>query len=132
MTPSEAALLLGVGPSASLAEVQQAFTRQARLTHPDLLVDATDDDRHEAGLRFDRLHEARAVLLEHLPVVPVAFDYPIRRPRERMGGFGGSILVFLILAAVIVFAVTTMDGYRLDQVQNLRGGVETTVPDPAP
>ncbi|HEY8589275.1 MAG TPA: J domain-containing protein [Naasia sp.] len=128
MSPAEAASLLGVHPDASIADIQQAFQRQARLTHPDLLTEADDAERHAAGLRFAQLREAQTILVQQHPVLPVAFEYPMRRPRKSMGGFGGTILAFLILAAVVVFAVTSMDAYRMGQVQNLRGGVVTEQP----
>lgn len=128
MSPAEAASLLGVEADASIPDIQHAFARQARLTHPDLLTGAGDAERYAAGLRFARLREAQTVLVEQHPVLPVAFEYPTRRPRRQMGGFGGTILAFLILAAVVVFAVTSMDAYRMGQVQNLRGGVVTERP----
>ena len=132
MSPADAAKLLGVDVGAGIQEIQHAYARQARLNHPDLLVDASDEERRSAGLRFAELHDARDALLAQKPVLPVEVlyeDRPSRRPGGPMHGPWSTILVFLVLAMVVVFVVTMQDGFRMDMVENLRG---TTVQTPAP
>jgi hypothetical protein len=127
MSPAEAAKLLGVDVDASIPDIQHAFARQARLSHPDLLVDASDDERRSAGLRFAELHDARDALLAEKPVVPVQLvddDRPVRIPTGPMRGPWSTFLVFLVLAMIVVFVVTMQDGFRLEMVENLVGTVD--------
>lgn len=119
MTESEAAALLGVPLGASIEDVQHAFVREARLNHPDLIGDADESVRREAGRRFARLADARDVMLAGHPVISVQFAPPA--PRRR--GIGGSVVILILLAVALVVSVTMMDNYRVETVQNLRGGV---------
>lgn len=59
MTPEEAAAILNVGRGASVADVDRAFQRRARMAHPDRFVGATDSDIRAATADFVRLIEAR-------------------------------------------------------------------------
>jgi hypothetical protein len=130
MSPADAALLLGVAPDASSAEIQHAFARQARLNHPDLLVDATEEERHSAGIRFARVRDARDVLLSRSPDVP---DTPVETVHVVADGvpFRGvpmrnpwtTFLVFLLLAFIVVLVVTLEDGFRMEFISQLNGGV---------
>ncbi|BDZ46804.1 DnaJ domain-containing protein [Naasia aerilata] len=128
MSPADAAQLLGVATDAPVTEIQHAFTRQARLNHPDLLTEATDEERHSAGIRFAELREARDVLLATSPVVETRFvDVPVpasgtRLPHRPMRNPWSTFLVFLILAIIVVVTVTIQDGFRMETVDNLRGG----------
>ena len=119
MTESEAAALLGVPLGASIEEVQHAFVREARRNHPDLLDEADDSGRREAGARFAMLADARDLMLAHHPVISVQFAPPA--PRRK--GIGGSVVILILLAVALVVSVTMMDNYRVETVQNLRGGV---------
>jgi hypothetical protein len=127
MSPADAAQLLGVAPDAPIQEIQHAFARQARLSHPDLLVDATDEERHSAGIRFAELREARDLLVTRKPGTPitsvhiVADGVPLRAGPMRNPW--GTFLVFLLLAIVVVITVTLQDSFRSEFVQNLNGGV---------
>jgi hypothetical protein len=128
MSPADAAKLLGVAADASIPDIQHAFARQARLIHPDLLVEASEDERRSAGLRFSELHDARDALLSEKPVVPVQLVDEGRPVRIRVGPMRGpwsTFLVFLVLAMVVVFVVTMQDGFRLEMVQNLVGNVDS-------
>ncbi len=128
MSPADAAILLGVAPGATLPEIQHAFARQARLHHPDLLTDATEEERHAAGIRFAELRAARDVLVssatsgaaESKGAEP--YPWPVRTTRsEPMRGPWSTVLVFLLLAVIVVTVVTIQDGFRSEFVQNLRG-----------
>lgn len=128
MSPADAAKLLGVATDAPAPEIQHAFSRQARLHHPDLLTDATDEERHSAGIRFAELREARDVLLTASPAVEARFlDTPVpatgtRLPARPMRNPWSTFLVFLILAIIVVVTVTIQDGFRTESVGHLRGG----------
>ncbi len=132
MSPADAAKLLGVAPDASIPEIQHAFAHQARLNHPDLMAEATEEERHEAGIRFAELHDARDVLVTSRGSVPLraAQDSgPVRTLRtEPMRGPWSTFLVFLLLAALIVTVVTIQDGLRGEFVQDLRG-VTVEIPE---
>ncbi|MCU1571055.1 MAG: putative chaperone [Naasia sp.] len=122
MSVAEAARLLGVATDASIPDIQHAFAREARLSHPDLLVEASEQERHAAGIRFAELREARDELLSAKPVVPVQFVTAGPQFHRVPGrGMGRSVLVLLLLAGLIVVSVTAQDGFRTDLVQNIRG-----------
>jgi hypothetical protein len=129
MSPADAAELLGVAPDAPIPDIQHAFAHQARLNHPDLLVDATDEERHAAGIRFAELSSAREVLLEQKPVYPVHIvaDGPSLRSTPLRGPWT-TFLVFLLVALVVVVSATLQTGFRVQFVQDLRG---TTIDAPA-
>ncbi len=120
MTSIEAAALLGVAPGASIDDVQRAFVHAVRDHHPDRFAEGSDEDRAAASARFRTYAEARDVLIRERPVIPVTFDYvpSARKPK----GIGGSVIVLVILAALLVLGVTMADGYRMETVENLRGG----------
>jgi hypothetical protein len=63
MTREQAAALLGLGDVASRSDILHAFSRQARLTHPDLLPDPTPETVRAANDRFVLLTTARDLLL---------------------------------------------------------------------
>lgn len=67
MTPSEAAAILQVGSGASVADIDHAFQRRARLSHPDRFVGATDADTRAATAEFVRLIEARDLMRAAAP-----------------------------------------------------------------
>ncbi|TFD47745.1 hypothetical protein E3T55_14375 [Cryobacterium frigoriphilum] len=67
MTPAEAAAILHVSGGASVADVDRAFQRRARLSHPDRFVGATDADIRVATAEFVRLIEARDLLRATAP-----------------------------------------------------------------
>jgi hypothetical protein len=128
MSPADAATLLGVAPGATISEIQHAFARQARLNHPDLMADATEEERHAAGIRFAELGAARDLLVASaassaaLPPRAQPDAWPVRTARtEPMRGPWSTFVVFLLLAVLIVTVVTIQDGFRSEFVQNLRG-----------
>jgi hypothetical protein len=141
MSPAEAAELLGVAEDAGIPEVQRAFLRVARQTHPDLLGHLDDFERRAAGVRFAVLREARDVLVERRPSQPEQPDEyePYEQPVELMEhdgpqfhpvpsrGIGRSVIALILLAVILVAAVTAQNSYRTSFVEQLRGG---TVQEP--
>lgn len=67
MTPAEAAAILHVSGGASVADIDRAFQRRARLSHPDRFVGATDADIRAATAEFVRLIEARDLMRAAAP-----------------------------------------------------------------
>lgn len=63
MTPAGAAALLGVEVGATPPEIETAFKRRARTTHPDRFVGAPASRLTAASADFVRISEAREVLL---------------------------------------------------------------------
>jgi hypothetical protein len=63
MTREQAAALLGLSDVASRSDILHAFSRKARLTHPDLLPDPTPEAVRAANDRFVLLTAARDLLL---------------------------------------------------------------------
>lgn len=99
MTPERAAELLGVTVDASPTEVERAFHRRARLTHPDVSADESPED---AGAAFREAAAARDVLLRpHAPLRRVIDDaYSDGRPVPRVQGAG----LIAVWAGLIVLA----------------------------
>ena len=111
LTRSAAAELLGVPEDASAQEVQRAFLRAARRTHPDLQQDADEETRRAAGEAFAALTDARDLLLAGLPmdpleraglaapppgaVAPASYRAPAR-------GLGGSLVVLALLGFLLI------------------------------
>lgn len=63
MTPSEARAVLGVSASASELEIRNAFKLRSRMFHPDRFAGRPESEVRLATKEFQRLGEARAVLL---------------------------------------------------------------------
>ena len=136
MSPAEAAELLGVAEDAGIPEVQRAFLREARHTHPDLLGHLDDLERRAAGVRFAVLREARDVLVERRPsqheqheqyeqpVELMEYDGPQFHPVPSRG-IGRSVIALILLAVILVAAVTAQNSYRTSFVEQLRGGTGT-------
>jgi hypothetical protein len=82
MTREQAAALLGLDDIASRSDILHAFSRKARLTHPDLLPDPTPEAVRAANDRFVLLTAARDLLLSEPDPVPPAPS----RPAATSGG----------------------------------------------
>ena len=120
MPRHEAAALLGVQETAAPPEVQRAYLRAARTTHPDLLPEADEGGRRAAAEAFDRLTRARDALLVPLPPAPSgsasawapgrdgAAGPQYRRVEGR--GIGGSLVVLVLLAFLLVALVSLQQG----------------------
>ena len=67
MTPETAAAILNVPVTASRDEILSAYTRRARMTHPDRFAGAPDADVKAATAEFIRVTEARDTLLVTVP-----------------------------------------------------------------
>jgi hypothetical protein len=138
MSPVEAAALLGVALDASSTDIQHAFLRLARVTHPDVLADASEADRRDAGLRFADLKDARDVLLSARPSVEAAATGWVgsaglaseTRPtgvvpgqptfrRVRSRGMAGSIIALILLAVLLVATVSAQDAFRTSTIVNI-------------
>jgi hypothetical protein len=63
MTAAEAADLLGVGGGATPVEIESAFKRRARMSHPDLFTGASAAETAAAAAEFIRVSDARKLLL---------------------------------------------------------------------
>jgi hypothetical protein len=95
MTPDVAAQLLGVTPDASPAEIEAAYKRQARSTHPDRFA---GEPGHAHAQDFIAVTTARDVLLGHaaLPVVVV------RGVRPRSPVLLGTWIALLLLSVFLL------------------------------
>jgi hypothetical protein len=138
MTREQAAALLGLGDVASRSDILHAFSRKARLTHPDLLPDPTPEAVRAANDRFVLLTTARDLLLaapgpenadadadaagpsegasdgaydtsDEYPRVAHAYEGGSRRKPH---GMGSSIATVIVLAIVLVSVVSWQDSWR--------------------
>lgn len=95
MTPSEAAAILQVSSGASVADIDRAFQRRARQSHPDRFVGATDADIRAATAAFVRLIEARDLMRAAAPrSAPRAGPPPERPANDPLGRRTGEPLSF--------------------------------------
>jgi hypothetical protein len=109
----EAARLLGVDESATLDEVQHAYVRLVRHAHPDTMPGATDAERRAAAVRFDALVQAKRVLLERTPVIPITFEAPEPSvPHRRRRGVGASLAVIAVVVFLALIVVSLGDAFR--------------------
>lgn len=130
MSRAEAAEVLGVPIDAPLEEVQHAYLRAARQVHPDVLHDASEPERVDAASRFDELSQAREVLFEHRPVIPIEVARPAA-PSERGRGIGGSLVVLALLVLLLLAIVSLQDAFRAGTAGSLDepgGPVATSTP----
>jgi len=138
MPRHEAAALLGVPETAAPPEVQRAYLRAARTTHPDLLPEADEPGRRAAAEAFDRLTRARDALLEPRPPAPSrsatawvpgadgAAGPQYRRVEGR--GIGGSLVVLVLLAFLLVALVSLQQGLGFGMDGQPAGPVASTAP----
>jgi hypothetical protein len=115
MTPDAAADLLGVAVDASPSDVEAAFKRSARLTHPDLVATGSTADVADASARFVAITEARDVLLARqlvsvaVPsVVPVRVWCVILVVAATLAVFGGPFGAGLNLVVLGPLAITAL------------------------
>jgi hypothetical protein len=119
MTIADAAALLGVTEDATRADIDAAFKRLARLSHPDRFAGASAARSAAAAAEFIRITEARDVLVgattgpKRRLAGAVSFDRPIDRPKptvdpRRSIGFWTYVLivvsVFCFLGGVLPFS----------------------------
>jgi curved DNA-binding protein CbpA len=123
MPRQEAAALLGVPEDASAADVQRAYLRAARRTHPDVLPQADEAARRAAAEAFDRLTRARDVLVAAPPPAtgPVDGAAWVPGPEGAAGpryrrvegrGLGGSLVVLALLAFLLIALVSAEQAFR--------------------
>jgi hypothetical protein len=117
----EAAALLGVPVDASASDVQRAYLRAARHTHPDVLPDADEAGRIAAAAAFDRLTRARDLLVAGggpVPVTPPVTPRPPASDRYRRGrGLGGAFVVLALLGFLLIGIVATEEALIGDPTQ---------------
>jgi hypothetical protein len=114
MTPERAADLLGVADGATAVDIEHAFARRARATHPD--VAPVIGDAADAAAAFREAMEARDVLLARLRSVTAPHDgvrppvfvapyssEPMRRPH------GPALTAFWMLLVVIGASLSIYD-----------------------
>jgi hypothetical protein len=119
MTLIEAAALLGVAEDASRADIEGAFKRLARLSHPDRFAGASAARSAAAAAEFIRITEARDLLLDatagHQRTLSgaVLFDRPMGQaqptadPRRSVGLWTyvlGVVSVFCFIGGVLPFS----------------------------
>ena len=127
MTPDEASGVLGVAVGATTAEIEAAYLRMARQTHPDRLGAAEQQQLAAAAAEFVRVSDARLVLLQVRSGVLAAAAAATQPPRSpwplriwvalllpgiitTVGGAGVAYpfaLAVLPLAAAVVALATT-------------------------
>ncbi len=98
MTPEDAAAILGVAAGASRKQVEQAYRRLARESHPDRMAGAALRDQALAQAKFVKATEARTVLFRGLALAEAEEAVPRLPPKHNWP---------LLAAWVAVFAVAT-------------------------
>lgn len=106
MSPEDAAAVLGVRLDASAADIENAYRRRARSTHPDLIVDATRS--REATREFIGVTEAHDVLVSRLSAesaratMATEFSDASSTPRPRswllLGAWAGVTLIAIFVS----------------------------------
>jgi hypothetical protein len=121
MPRQEAAALLGVQEDAAPQDVQRAYLRAARRTHPDVLPQADEAGRRAAGAAFARLTLARDALLADRPAGRQPPGEWVPRPGDEDGpgfrrvpsrGLGGSLVVLALLAFLLIALVSAEQAYQ--------------------
>lgn len=109
MTPEDAAALLGVGMDASVADIESAYRRRSRSTHPDRFVGATTTRSQQAAQEFVGVAEARTLLVarrEASRVGATLFEKPpVRVPVETTKPRPRSTLLLWAWAGVALVAI---------------------------
>ncbi|MBK4347220.1 J domain-containing protein [Lacisediminihabitans changchengi] len=80
MTPADAAAILGVTLEASPAEIDAAYKRRARASHPDQFAGAGPEQTRKAADEFIRVTDARSLLSRYAAEHATQQDRPRRPP----------------------------------------------------
>jgi hypothetical protein len=127
MTPEAAAANLGIAVDAGASEIEAAYRRKARLTHPDRFADGSAAQLRNAATQFTRAGIARDTLLARpraasavrVPSGPEASrSTPAPRParvsvvdhRERVVILAAAVALLATIAAVLVIGLTSNSG----------------------
>lgn len=100
MTPDDAAAVLGVAVGASRQQVERAFRRIARESHPDRLSGVALRERALAEARFVEATKARNVLLAVIATPRAAASGP-RRPLKHNWVLIGTWVALMLLAIAV-------------------------------
>lgn len=104
MDPDAAAALLGVSVDATPVDIERAWRRRSRESHPDRFAGETRDRKARAAEEFIRVTRARDILLARTPGAPADPHPPVEwvtpRPRWRL------IALWAALALVGIFVAT--------------------------
>ncbi|CAK0806099.1 unnamed protein product, partial [Prorocentrum cordatum] len=132
MAPQDCYAVLGVPPTASLAEVRRAFHEQARAWHPDKC------DRPEAADRFRLVREAFEVLSDHrqrgdhdaalrrrrAPAQPFFSDLPRpRAPAQKAQAFAST------LSDLLAYVDSGADGLSVGELRRCCSACELAWPN---
>lgn len=119
MPRDEAAALLDVPIDAPAADVQRAYLRAARRTHPDLVPETDVAGRRAAGAAFAELTRARDALLAARPMDPLdraAWSRPavgdVRSVPRATRNLGGSLVVLALLGFLMMGLVAAESVYE--------------------
>ena len=116
MTPANAAEILGVGETATGAEIEAAFRRLARQSHPDLFAGHEADAIATASATFARVAEAHAVLLRSVSDAqrPVFVSSAMSVPPQRSPWLLATWIAMLVVATALSFTAGALPGSWLD------------------
>lgn len=116
MTPADAAEILGVGETASATEIEAAFRRLARQSHPDLFAGRGADAIAAASAKFARVAEAHAVLLRAMSAAqrPVFVSSAVGVPPQRSPWLLATWIAMLVVATALSFTAGALPGSWLD------------------
>jgi curved DNA-binding protein CbpA len=101
MTPDAAARTLGIGAASTRDDIEKAYRRKARATHPDLMANESAAAIAAASATFMRITEARDVLF--------ALAEARGEPRSSAGRRGGVLRFDEFVAARDAAAWTPAD-----------------------
>jgi hypothetical protein len=107
MTPAEAAAILRVRLDATPVEVESAFRRRARNSHPDRLSGGSPAEIASATREFARVVEAHEVMARFAVVHPIS-PVPLPEPPQQVAQ---SSSAFIVTGWSIILVVASLVSY---------------------